>query len=187
MLGTARLRPVCFLDGKGQKMRALFIVCCLALAGTAMAGDSHGETTIGMNTFKFMYESQGPNPSLPKVLVYSPKGECVGVTTADETPAEKLGEFVAQSLRLNRRQCSALYSNEFGVTEVGARSATGKPAVQLITWDEPFCGACGPYRRALSQQLPSGAELTVVHVDLTLKHNPPRDPAKVCDTCGKEG
>lgn len=167
----------------GKSIILCFAILVALLSVTAKAAE---ESTIGMAAYQAMYESQGPSQALPKVVVYSARGECVGITTTDQTPAPKLEGFISASLHANRRQCGLVYSEEFGVESVGPNSGTGKPVVQLVTLKEDFCSGCSAYRDVLHASSKYGVGLVIVNVDLSLAHNPGRPVAKDCPTCGKK-
>lgn len=164
----------------------LFSVMMLfAISATAGPGNIE-ESTIGVPPYQALYEKQGKSQALPKVLVYSPIGECIGVTTTDETPPAQLLDFIVARLKANKRQCKAVLAQEFGVTSVGAKSGTGRPTVQLIAMQEAFCTGCVAYRRILTgSSRPAGVALIIVNVDFSTAHNPPRKRTKDCPTCGK--
>lgn len=172
---------------EGTMIRTMFaLVGALCIAGSAIAAGKPTETTIGIKSYRSLFESQGGSKHLPKILVYSPRGECVGVTTADKTPAGKLEKFVEASLKQNKKACTAVLSAEFGQTAVGRNAGTGRPGVVFIALKGNFCNACNDYRMQFPKLTMAGFDVATFNVDLSTAHNPKLKSAKDCPTCGKK-
>lgn len=166
--------------------KMLSLAGALFIATTAIAAGKQSEVTIGVKAYKSLFETQGASKKLPKVLVYSPRGECVGVTTGDKTAATKLAGFVQASLKQNKKACDAVLSEEFGQNVVGRNAGTGKASIVYIGFAGDFCPACKDYRKQMLALAASGLEVATFNVDITTAHNPKVKSAKDCPTCGKK-
>lgn len=107
------------------------------------------EHKIGFAAYTNVYEKLGTSRDVPKVIVYSSSGECVGVTDGKSIAASRLAGFITDSLRKHEKACDATISNQFGVSKPGPNAGTGKPEVYLIVFDVPFCTACNEFKTAL--------------------------------------
>lgn len=126
------------------------------------------ETVIPYVSYHYAYENAGPSKDLPKLIVFSPTGMCVGVTDGSTITADKMSNFISDSLRKGRKACDIVLSNKFGVSEPGTNSGTGKPEVMLFVSDSSTrCEACEGFRLALlrdSHGVLAGMHLTITTV-----------------------
>lgn len=168
----------------------IYLTVIVSMAShNAVALEQKTNSAIGFKAYEAVYKNQGASDGLPKVLVFSPKGECVGITTVGATPTVRLTAFIDDSLKLNKKNCDIVVSDKFGVTEVGKDSGTGKSSVLLITLAESFCTACTDYKNTLIDYKRSNTNLSIVTVDLTKKLNPDAKPIKDirdCKECSKK-
>ena len=152
---------------------------CFALFfGNAFASDlsmfpNVKESKLSYAAYQAIYENQGDSKELPKIIVFSPSGKCVGVTDGKALAADKIAAFITDSLHSDRKACRAVVSSKFGVSTLGKDSGTGKPEIDLFIIDDfPFCSACDAFKQALlreSHSTLSGMQLTIMAVNLSDK------------------
>lgn len=128
----------------------------LLCSGSAIADQSSmgmfpnvSEQKISFAAYQSAYENLGASKDVPKLVVFSPTGECVGITTGKSTAAAAVVGFITDSLRKHQKKCEATISNQFGLSQPGPDSGTGKPEVYLIVFDVPFCKACNDFKTTL--------------------------------------
>lgn len=158
------------------------VLLLLASVSAGNAAASTTENSISVAAYRLLYRDVGTAGDLPKVLVFSPKGECVGVTTG---PANELTAFITKSLSENRKQCKVVVSENFGVTKVGKDSGTNRNTVILVMLGESFCIACNEYRGVLSGNKSLNVDLKIVKIDFSKKTNVGAKSEKDCKECGK--
>lgn len=125
---------------------------------------------ISYDTYQAVYEHQGNSKDFPKLLVFSREGKCIGVTDGNTLNAEKITDFITDSLRRNSKACEAVQATKFGVSKLGKDSGTGKPEVILLVIDNfPFCTACNEFKQTLLRESHSSLadmHLTIMAVSL---------------------
>lgn len=126
----------------------MLFASAFSTAGAETNGIQRSDITVPV--YEGLYEKQGPSKSVPKMFVFSSKGECVGVTTTDQTPVTELRSFIDQSLEADNRRCEIVASDTFGVTEVGPSSVRDKPSLLLVVFNVDFCTGCDLYKRELA-------------------------------------
>lgn len=154
----------------------LLFAACLAFYPTLSPATSTSmyhnveESKISYSTYQAAFEHIGPSKELPKLLVFSSTGECVGVSD-DKTPTpDKVIDFITESLHNNHKACNAVTSSKFGVSKLGKGSGTGKPEIELLVIDNfPFCTACNEFKQTLLRESHSSLadmHLTIMAVSL---------------------
>ena len=138
-------RPASYL------LAALFLFCLDSAFANQAAGmfPNVRESNINLTVYQSTYENLGSSKDVPKLIVFSPAGVCVGVTDTKSLGASGVVGFINGSLHRHQKACDATVANQFGVSEPGPNLGTGKPEIFLIVFDIPFCTACGEVKTAL--------------------------------------
>lgn len=152
-------------------MQKIFFIVILffIISANSNAIEIKSENTMRAGPYKELYAIQGPSDALPKILVFSAKGECIGVATADSTPADELTGFIEKSIKSNKKKCNMIVSEKFGVTTVGNDSGTGKKSIHLIIFGESFCTACAAYKKTLVEYIRPDITLKIIRIDTSKK------------------
>lgn len=128
------------------------------------------ESKISYTAYKAAFEHLGPSKELPKVLVFSPTGKCVGISDNKTPTPDNVISFITESLHNDRKACDAVTSSKFGVSKLGKDSGTGKPEIELLVIDNfPFCTACNAFKQTLLRESHStlaNMHLTIMAVSL---------------------
>lgn len=171
-------------------MQLARIITASALASALLSpgndfAENPRESTIGMKPYKALFEGQGPSKKIPKVLVYSSRGKCVGITTGEQTLAGNLPSFIRNSLLADKRACDLTLSDKFpGGLAIGG-TGTGAPAAVFVLLKADVCPACNDYREQAQELASSGIQISIVNLDLSTQSNPvaPADKRKPCPAC----
>lgn len=151
----------------------------LVSSGSSVAAGADGMSPhvsvhkISLAAYQGTYENLGSSKDVPKIIVYSPAGECVGIATGKTLRADGFVDFVSESLRKHQKACGAVLSDQLGVTKPGPDAGTGKPEVYLIVFDVPFCTACKEFKSAVRQASDSAlpnVQFSIQEVDLSSKN-----------------
>lgn len=155
------------------------LAACLAVfSAQSLAADKDlypnvSESKISYSAYQAAFEHLGPSKEFPKLLVFSPTGECVGVSDDKNPTPDKVISFITESLHNNHKACDAIASSKFGVPKLGKDSGTGKPEVELLVIDNfPFCTACNEFKQTLLRESHStlaNMHLTIMAVTLSNK------------------
>lgn len=175
----------------------LFFTASLASPGLAADGSVDGrpvaaevelqEVTVGFDLFKAIYLNGGVDGRLPRVVIYSPDGACLGVLGV-----ESLGRLLEDVVGLVQKpssDCRVVIGNEPGMRSPSLAAGPGVYSGHLVVFDADFCGACQALERELRgiQRSDSPVKLwTMVRVNLDTEHNPGYAPASTdCEGCEK--
>lgn len=125
----------------------LCLLSCLPfLAGSCLASDVSQVTdsTITTDAFTEVYVRQLGRQSLPRLLVYSSRGECLGtldVSFVGEYTA-RLGEGIGTLLEAPASDCGLFVDGDLQVGHEASGAAPGAVVAELLVFDGGFCEAC---------------------------------------------
>lgn len=154
------------------------IVSCLLLSGQcflagsclASGASQVTDSTITTDAFTEVYVRQLGRQSLPRLLVYSPRGGCLGtldVSFVGEYTA-RLGEGIGTLLEAPASDCGLFVDGDLQVGPEPSGAAPGAVVAQLLVFDGGFCEACTsvePAFRSLADSH-SGYRLLITRVSL---------------------
>lgn len=153
-----------------MKRLSLLVAAGMLLHGLPAMAGTYGSMypnvdkgTINQEVYS-TYREQGTSRTLPKLLVFSSVGECVGVSDGTLQPASMV-KFIKDSLSRHQKACAMVMSNNFGVTKVGPDSGTGKSEVRLFIGPAETCASCDDFRIALLRA--SHSALADMHLNIT--------------------